>query len=190
MIDQSFQYDATPGAVYDLGGMDTQAIAIHSLKISAYYEYEIIRDGVSVYHGRFNGLTNVGLNNMLGVTFHGDTQQTAWYLFLISSTSYSALSASDTMASHAGWLEAVAYTESTRVAWGPNSPSGNSIANTTACTFTINADGTALHGAGVCSVSTKSGTTGILWSTGLFGAPQTLNNTDQVKITYAVNLSA
>jgi hypothetical protein len=137
-----------------------------------------------------NGITTVGLNYLLGSGFHDDTQFTTWYLFPINNTSYSALSSADTMASHAGWIESTAYAESPRPSWGPGESSGGSILNTTPVVMTINADTTALVGMGVCSDSTKSGTVGTLWATGLFGSVQNMNSGDVLKITYTVTLTA
>lgn len=162
----------------------------HSLRITGKFEVEIIRNGETIHHEFFNGTTNEGLNNMLGVTFHGDTQQSAWYLFLIGNTGYSTLAAGDTMASHtSNWNETVAYSETTRQQWTCGAAASKSITNATAVTFTISVDNTVVKGIGICSDNTKSGTTGKLWSTGLFTADQTLLSGDQLKITYVVNVS-
>jgi hypothetical protein len=53
-----------------------------------------------------NTVTTVGKNSILDVYLGASTQITSWYLGLISSTTYSATAAGDTMATHAGWLEA------------------------------------------------------------------------------------
>jgi hypothetical protein len=136
-----------------------------------------------------NGITNEGFNNMLGVHFHGDTQQSSWYALLISTSSFTALAATDVMNSHTGWTESVAYTEGTRTQILFNASASKSISNTTTCDFSISVDATVIKGIGVTSNNTKSGTTGKLWATGLFSSDQTLNNGDILKITYQVNLS-
>jgi len=173
---------ATPGMVPGDSFID-------SLRVTGFFEVELIRDGRTIHHEFFNAVTNEGLNNMLGVTFHADTQQAAWYLFLISNSGYSVLAAGDTMASHTGWNETVAYSESVRQQWTCGAPAAKSITNAVAVTFTISVDNTIVKGIGVCSDSTKSGTTGKLWSTGLFSTDQTMLNGDQLKVTYTVNLS-
>lgn len=137
-----------------------------------------------------NGISTEGLNSLLGVGFHADTQITAWYIFPINNVGYSALSPADTAASHAGWVESTAYSETTRVAWGPAAPSGGSLLNSTPLVMTISADSTALVGMGVASVSTKSSTSGKLWATGLFGSVQNMATGDVLKITYTVTLTA
>ena len=53
-----------------------------------------------------NTVTTAGKNAALDAFFAGSSYTGAFYMGLISSASYSAISASDTMSSHAGWLEA------------------------------------------------------------------------------------
>lgn len=146
--------------------------------------------GKSKWKHKFpNGITNEGLNTLLNVFFVADTQLTTWYIGLISATSYSALAAGDTMASHGGWTEAIAYSGSTRPQWTAGTSSSKSTTNSSTVDFAINADGTVLKGVFITSNSSKSGTSGKLWSTGLFGSDQTLNNGDTLKINYTVNVS-
>jgi len=135
-----------------------------------------------------NDITNEGKNLILEVMFKDGTQiaSTSWFGGLISNAGYSALSASDTMASHSGWAEFTGYTQSTRVAWGPGTPASQSITNASPMTFDINATGT-LKGIFITSNSTKSGTTGKLWATGLFSADVPVVSADQMKVTYTVS---
>lgn len=135
-----------------------------------------------------NDITNVGKNYILDTMFHDGTQiaSTSWFIGLISNSGYSALAATDTMSSHSGWTEFTGYSQSTRVAWGPGAASSQAITNATPATFDINATGT-LKGIFVPSNSTKSGTTGTLWATGLFAADVPVSNGDQMKITYTVS---
>ncbi len=120
--------------------------------------------------------------------FHDATQvaSTSWYIGLISNSGYSALAAGDTMSSHSGWTEATGYTQSTRVAWGPGASSSQTTTNASPATFDMNATAT-IKGIFVNSNSTKSGTTGTLWATGLFTADVPVNNGDQLKVTYSVS---
>lgn len=175
-----------------------QFIARHgdSIEGMGHWKVEVWRpdvDGVLQYlrtEEFHNGITGVGLNYLLGSGFHADTQLTTWYALLISATSFTALNSADTMSSHTGWVESIAYSESARVTWTCGSPSAGSITNSSQMVFTINADGTNLKGMGMTSVSTKSGTTGTLWATGLFASEQDMNNADVLKITYTVTLTA
>jgi hypothetical protein len=118
--------------------------------------------------------------------FNGGTPVTTWYAGLISSTSYSAIDATDTMGSHAGWTEFTSYSQSTRVEWTAGAASSQSITNGTAMTFSINGSGT-VKGLFVTSVNTKSGTTGVLWNAALFSADVDVVNGDELRCTYTLS---
>lgn len=154
-----------------------------------YPKIEHYRGGVLLdVYSLHNDITNEGKNEILDIMFSDGTQIAAasWYIGLISNSGYSALAAGDTMGSHGGWTEFTGYTQATRVAWGPGNPASQSITNASPATFDINASGT-LKGIFVTSNSTKSGTTGKLWATGLFAADVPVSNGDQMKITYTVS---
>ena len=159
------------------------------LKIKGRYPViEHWRDGVLLdTYMLDNDITNEGKNLILEIMFHDGTQiaSSSWFSGLISSSGYSALAAGDTMASHSGWTEFTGYSQSTRVALGPGAAASQQITNSTPMTFDINASGT-VKGIFITSNSTKSGTTGKLWATGLFTADVPVVNGDQLKITYAV----
>lgn len=151
------------------------------------YVLEHIRDGRVLNRFEFpNGVTNEGKNHALNVIFNAETQITAWYQGLINNGSYSALASSDTMSSHAGWIEWTSYTESTRPVWDSDTSTAQSTANSTQTVFTINVTGV-LVGAFVCSNSTKAGTSGKLWATALFGSTISVVSGDIIRNTYTVN---
>ena len=134
-----------------------------------------------------NVVTTVGKNLALDTILAGSSYTAAWYLGLIGSAGYSAVSAADTMASHAGWTESVAYSNSTRVAPSWASASAGSKASTTTA-FNINASDT-IKGVFLNTVSTKSGTTGTLYSAGLFsGGDQVVTNGGTLNVTYTAAL--
>jgi hypothetical protein len=135
-----------------------------------------------------NGTTTAGVNNMLSVQFASGTQSTSWFIGLINNASFTALAASDTIASHPGWVELTSYTEATRPAWSPGSPSGGSIANSSTVNFTINAT-VAIKGAFLVNQSTKGGTTGLMYATGAFDSVQNLVNADILKVTYTITIT-
>lgn len=178
-----------PGDDYLGPTLTTADVFTHRTHIEGIFHVEAYRGDKLLLSESFNATTNEGLNNMLGVTFHGDTQQSSWYSFLIGSSGYTGLAAGDTMASHTGWTETVAYSETTRQQWTCGAPASKSITNATAMTYTISVDNTVVKGIGVTSDNTKSGTAGKLWATGLFSADQTFLSGDQLKITYTVNIS-
>lgn len=135
-----------------------------------------------------NMITNAGKNYVLGTAFAGVTQisQASWCISIIDNAGYSAVNATDTMASHSTWFEFTGISQTTRVAWGPGSPSAQQITNATACTFDITATSGTLQGIFICSNNTISGTTGTLWSTALFPSTIPVTAGDEIKVTYSV----
>ena len=114
-------------------------------------------------------ITNMvpGANFILDTLFNGSAYTAAWYIGLISLTSYTALSLDDTAASHAGWIEDTNYTESNRPTLTFDNAASRSITLTSSVSFSANASST-IKGAFVITDNTKSGTTGNLLSEGLF----------------------
>ncbi len=135
-----------------------------------------------------NAATLAGLNDILGVYLANSTQRPNWYFMLVDNAGFTAFSTADTMASHTGWTESVAYSEATRQAWTPGTVAGQSVTNPVQATFTMNAS-VSIKGAGITSVNTKSATTGMLWATGGFAAVQSLVSTQELKITYSAAAS-
>lgn len=133
-----------------------------------------------------NGIVDVGLNHILETQFNGGTPVTAWYAGLINNSGFSALSNADTMASHAGWAETAAYDEATRPEWTAGTAAARAITNSSTIDFSINATVT-IKGIFITSVNTKSGATGILWSTASFASPVSASNGDTLKVTYTVS---
>lgn len=132
-----------------------------------------------------NLVTTVGGNNMLDNHLSGSGYTAAWYILLISSASYTTgPAAGDTMASHGGWTESTAYANSTRVATSWSAAAAKSKSLSAGAVFNINATDT-LKGCGLVSNSTKGGTTGTLFSAGLFtGGDQPVVNTNTLTVSY------
>lgn len=113
----------------------------------------------SVFHNR---VVNAGLDYSLSSSLAGGSQLTTWYVGLVAGTP--TFAAGDTMSSHAGWTEVTGYSESVRQTWTPGAVSSQSVNNNAAkATFSVNATITN-GGAFLTSNSTKSGTTGTLFS--------------------------
>ena len=138
----------------------------------------------------FNNLvTTVGKNFALDTVLSGSGYTATWYLGLISLTSYGAgPAAGDTSASHAGWTEDQNYSNSTRVTAAFASASGGSKALTAALAFNINGS-TTIKGAFLISNSTKGGTTGTLYSAGLFtGGDKAVASGDTLNVSYTASM--
>jgi hypothetical protein len=155
---------------------------IKSLK--GVFKFELIRDGeVIATETVENTVTNEGRNKLLDVGFHGVTPVNPWYIGLINGTSASNLN-TDTMVSHSGWTEFVGYSESTRQSWATAPAASQQVASSAAAVFSVNASGD-VQGFFISSVSTKSSTTGTLWSSSLFSSTPVTSG-DQVKVTYTL----
>jgi hypothetical protein len=116
------------------------------------------------------------------------------YMGLISSVSYSAVSAADTMASHAGWREAdstnaPAYTPTNRQTAVFGAPSAGATA-ITPLVFTFTASGT-VEGAFInfaaAATNVWEATTGTLLSAGVFsGGAQAVVSTNTLTVSYSI----
>jgi hypothetical protein len=134
-----------------------------------------------------NAVTDAAVNRIFNEYFRNGTPSAAFYLGIINNASFSALSNSDTMASHAGWIEFTGYSQSTRVAWSPDAASARSITNSTPAQFDVTGSAT-LYGLFVVDNSTKSGTTGNLWSTAAFNSGTvSVTSGDVLKLTYSLS---
>jgi hypothetical protein len=131
------------------------------------FDVEIFdKDGKLKHRERVkNTVVNQGKNDMLNVYFADGTPTalSSWFMGLISSSGYTAISASDTAASHSGWTEFTGYSQSNRVAWGQAGPSTGvtSITNASPATFDITSSNTLKSGF-IITNNTKNGTSGKL----------------------------
>ena len=144
-----------------------------------------------------NVVQTVGKNLALDTFLAGSAYTvTGPYMGLISSTSYTAVDASDTMASHAGWLEAGGTNAPTysgnrkTAAW--SAAAAGSKALSAALSFAITSTGT-VKGAflvfGSGASATKDNTSGTLWSAGTFSTgDKAVVNGDQLNINYSTSL--
>ncbi|SIO38018.1 hypothetical protein SAMN05444166_4235 [Singulisphaera sp. GP187] len=141
-----------------------------------------------------NGVTDSGIASVLGVYLQAQTQITDWYLLLIDNAGWTGYSASDTMASHAGWSEAggANYSQSTRPAWTPGAPSGGAVVNASTVDFSMtNSTALTIKGVALCSNNTKGGTTGTLFATASFsGGTKSVSSGDTLKVTYTVGATS
>lgn len=146
------------------------------------------KDGNVKWTDTFSNLvTTAGKNFLLDNFFNTAAFTPAWYIGLVDGASTPTYNAADTMASHSGWSESSAYSNSTRVAPSWNSASAGSKA-TTATTFNINATAT-IAGCFLNSNSTKGGATGTLYSAGSFaGGNKSVGSGDTLNVTYTASV--
>lgn len=130
-----------------------------------------------------NTVVNVGLQHLLDVLFASGSQTATWYIGLTDGTP--TIAAADTMASHAGWSEVVAYSEATRQEY-VDVRSAQTVSNTASpASFSINGSAT-IGGAFIASSNTKSGTTGILLCAAVrTGGDRTVESGDTINVTYS-----
>ena len=141
-----------------------------------------------------NLVVNVGLQYMAGSALTSVTQITTWYLGLYGAGASNTPAAGDTMSSHAGWTEVVAYSNATRVAatFATATAANPSVVTNTASPATFNINGTTtVGGAFLTSGSAKSGTTGTLFSAADFGSPgdRSVVSSDTLSVTYTFSLA-
>lgn len=144
-----------------------------------------------------NTVTTVGKNLALDTLLGGSAYTvTGPYMGLISSASYSAISAADTMALHAGWLEAGSANaptfSGTRATVSFSAASGGSKASSAAASFSITGTGTVKGGflvLGSGASSTIANTSGTLYSAGLFsGGDRAVVSGDTLNVSYTTSL--
>lgn len=160
------------------------------------YTVECVRDGEVIWTDAIhNTVMTVGKNLALDTFLAGSAYTvTGPYMGLISSTSYSAISAADTMSSHAGWLEAgnanaPTYTSPRKTAvWSAASAGAKALS--AALSFAITGTGTVkgafmVYGSG--AVTTIDNTSGTLLSAGLFsGGDRSVVSGDTLNVSYSL----
>ncbi len=141
-----------------------------------------------------NLVVNVGLQYKAGSALTSVTQITTWYLGLYGAGASNTPAAGDTMSSHAGWTEVVAYSNATRVAatFVTATAANPSVVTNTASPATFNINGTTtVGGAFLTSGSAKGGTAGTLFSAADFGSPgdRSVVSSDTLSVTYTFSLA-
>lgn len=166
-------------------------------KAGGVYRMECIdKDGnVKWVAEEHNLVVNEGLAYMAGSALTSVAAVTSWFLGLYGAGASNTPAAADTMSSHAGWTEVVPYSNATRPActFVTATTADPSVATNSAspATFNINATST-VGGAFLVSNSTKSGTTGTLFSASDFSAPgdRSVVSGDTINVTYTFSLDA
>lgn len=191
MLDRTQLNDALIGSLGARhGGNDS------SLIIGRYSAVCRDADGQELWREEFdNLLTTLGKNLLLdaGLT---TTAGGANFMGLISSTSFTAVSAADTGASHSGWLEAGSTNaptfSGTRNTCVWSAASAGVKALSAGLVFTFTGTGT-VQGAfivgGSGAVATLMSTAGVLYSAGTLGTPQPVISTNTLTLSYSTTLT-
>ena len=145
-----------------------------------------------------NLTTNVGRQDMNAKYFSGTTYTAAWFIGLVNNSPTPSYSVSDTMASHAGWVETTDYSGTDRATadFGTATTADPSvIANTvasggTVASFSITGTVT-IDGAFLTATEDNSTNTGILFSVAAFESPgdRSVVNGDTLNVTYQFSLA-
>jgi hypothetical protein len=169
--------------------VDANKAAHLDAKINQRYKVECFgRDGKLKWREEFDNLVvTAGRNKYLDATLKTGLTTPAWYVGLKGAGT---IAAADTMASHAGWTESAAYSQSTRPVWTAGTIASGSVDNSGAvAVFSINATAT-IAGAFLADNSTKSGSTGTLLGAGDFSASRSLESGDTLNVTVTCSLTS
>jgi hypothetical protein len=188
--------------------MQAQAINQETVGVEGYYHVECRdSDGNVKWTEEFpNQVVQVGKIFMFQQTLiTSPIALVGPFLGLVSGTG-NTFSPTDTMTSHAGWSEFIAYTVGGSAVRGTAvfaTPTGNSnttpgsnvvTASATAITYTITGAGGTVGGCflvtGSGASSTLSNTGGTLYSAGAFGTAKTTTSGDTVSVTYSTTATS
>jgi hypothetical protein len=179
-------------------GMGAEATVKEETEIKGRWHIECLdADGSLIWEEDIdNVVCTIGKNVALDAFLAGAAYTVVGpFMGLISSTSFTAVAAADTMASHAGWLEAgnantPTYTAPRKTcAWAAATAGGKSLS--AALSFAMTGTGTIqgiflVYGTG--ALSTIDNTAGTLLSAGTLGAAQPVINGNTVNASYTMTL--
>ena len=183
----------------------TNAVEDESVGIAGHYHMECRdKDGNLKWEESFPNLVNsIGKELLLDTLLKGVAYTVVGpFLGLINSSP--TFLAADTMTSHAGWTEFIAYTVGGSAVRGTAvfasatsaglSPANITSSLATAITYTITGAGGTVAGCflvtGAGAVSTQSSTAGTLYSAGAFAVPKVTTVGDTVAVTYTTTCTS
>lgn len=140
-----------------------------------------------------NLVVNTGLQSMNTEFFKGSSYSAAWYIGLVSNANFSAYAAGDTLTSHAGWEETVAYSGGNRATatFGTATTADPSVIDNSGSPAVFNMTGTVtVRGAFLTDTQDNTDNTGLLFSVADFESPgnRAVVSGDTLNVTYEFSL--
>lgn len=165
-------------------------LPVNKLLVGGKYTGQIIRAGRVIDEWEDDNLVvNEGLDALLNIMFHGNTPITTWYLGVFEGN-YTPVNTVTAGTIAAASTECTAYASATRPMWDEAASSGQSITNSASrASFVFNATKT-IYGAFLVSNSTKSSTSGTLFSAARFATAKNVVNADELLLTYTFNAAS
>lgn len=141
-----------------------------------------------------NLVVNTGLQDMNTQYFTGSTYSASWYIGLVNASGYSAYDPGDTLASHAGWAETIAYSGGNRATatFGIATTADPSVIDNSGAVGVFSITGTVtVKGAFLCDTQDNTDNTGLLFSVSSFtGGDRSVISGDTLNVTYTFSLDA
>jgi len=158
------------------------------IKLRGTFIAECFRDGQLIWTDKTHNLvTTEGLDRILNVMFHGETQTATWYCGLIESDTNPAAGMTYDVPV---FTESTAYDEAARPAYVEAASSSGSMTNSAnKAVFTIS-DTKTIYGAAIFSISTKGDHTGgannVLYNYAKFSSGRAVVDNDVINLTYTL----
>lgn len=162
----------------------------NDIRVGGIFTGQHLRDGKVIDEWEDHNIAvNEGLDSLLNIHFRAATQITAWYLGVFEGN-YTPVATVTAATITAASTECITYDETVRQTYTAAASAAQVITNTaTKATFTFNATKT-IYGAFLVSNSTKSGTTGTLFSAARFATAKAVVAADQLLLTYTFTASS
>jgi hypothetical protein len=202
MIKEKNGFGDSSSAILNTSGFSSETFGLEG-------HYHVLchdKDGNLKWEEKFdNQVVQIGKQLMLDTLLRGSAYTVVGPFLGLVSGSGNTFSPTDTMTSHAGWTEFIAYTYASVAQRGTytftastgnnnTTPGSNVVTSTgTALTFTMTGSGTVggcFLVTGTGAVVTLSSTAGTLYSAGAFGTAKTVTSGDTVAVTYSTTATS
>lgn len=174
-------YEKTPSGIL---------VPMSELRVAGRYHGTLIRAGKVIDDFECDNLVvDEGLNLLLNVMLHGTTPVTTWYMAVFEGN-YTPVAGVTAATIASASTECVAYASATRPVYDEAAATTKITTNSASrASFVFNATKT-IYGAFLVSSSTKSGTSGSLFSAARFGSSKAVDSGDELLLTYTYTASS